>query len=261
MSDIRDLLYPDDPAQPKDAFVSARQAMKKPLPKRFYKDVTVEPGEGGHLILLDGKRARTPARNLLALPTDAAAQLVAAEWAAQTTEIDPAEMHATRIVNIGLDRVGAVRAEVIDEIVKYAGTDLVCYRADAPEGLVTRENAAWNPVLEHVRRHHGARFVLSQGIGYAEQAPAALAAIRAAYGRVESPLALAALHTLVTLSGSALIALSFADGVITAEDAFAAASVEEDWNTHLWGEDAEAAHRRARRQREFMSAAALFRAL
>lgn len=261
MTDLRDILYPNDPHQPQDAYVSARQGMKKPLPKRFYTSVSVEAGEDGYLILLDGKKARTPARHLLALPNRAAADLVAAEWDAQITEINPAEMHATRITNIGLDRVNAVRDEIIAEIAKYATTDLVCYRAANPQELVARESALWDRVLDHVRETHGVRFVLSQGVGYSEQDPAAIAAVADAAAKITDPVALAALHTLVTLAGSALIVLAFVDGALTAEEAFAAASLEEDWNAQLWGADEEAEFRRARRWAEFAAASALLRAL
>ena len=261
MTDLRDILYPTDPHQPQDAYVSARQGMKKALPKRFYAVVSIEDGEAGHQILLDGKRARTPARHLLALPSRAAAECVAAEWEAQVSEINPADMHATRITNIGIDRVNDVRDEVIAEIAKYATTDLVCYRAAAPAELVARESALWDRVLDHVRQAHGARFVLSQGVGFAAQEPAAIAAVATAAARVANPVALAALQTLVTIAGSALIAIAFVDGVLTAEDAFAAACVEEDWNAQLWGADEEVEFRRARRWAEFSAAAALFRAL
>ena len=211
--------------------------------------------------MLFRSKARTPGKSLLKLPTRAAANVVAAEWAAQGEVIDPAEMHATRIANVGIDRVEAVRAEVIAEIVRYAGSDLVCYRADGPEGLIERESTAWDPVLRHARDVHGARFVLSQGIGHAEQPEAALAAVEAAFAAVADPVALAALHTLTTLSGSALIVLMLRDGALAAEAAFLASSVEEDWNVHLWGEDGEATLRRARRRQEFLAAAALLKAL
>lgn len=260
---MRDILYPESDVWQggDDAVARARASQARPLPKRFYKDVTVEAGEGGFLVLLDGRKARTPGKNLLGLPNLAAAELVAAEWSGQGAHIDPAEMHATRIANVGLDRVAAVRDEVIDEMVKYAGTDLVCYRADAPDGLVARETAAWTPVLDHIRARHGARFILSQGIGHVAQEAAALAAVRAAFARFGSPVALAALSTLVTLSGSALIPLALADGALDADAAFSAAHVEEDWNTHLWGADAEAEARTARRRAEFMAAAGLMKAL
>lgn len=261
MTDLRDLLYPDDPAQPKDAYVSARAGMKKKLPQRFYTAVTVEDAEGGFAIALDGRRVRTPGGAGLMLARRAAAELVAAEWAAQATEIDPAAMPATRIANVGIDRVGAVRDAVIAEMTAYAGNDLVCYRAGTPEELVAEEDASWAPVLDHALAKHGARFVLAEGIGPVDQPPASLAAVEAAFARVADPVALAALHTLVTIAGSALIALAFADRAMDAEAAFAAASVDEDWNARLWGADAEAEFRRARRWQEFSAAAALFRAL
>lgn len=261
MSDIRELLYPDDPYQPRDAYVSARSAMKKALPKRFYTAVAVEPVDGTYAVTLDGKRVRTPGGQPLLLASQAAADCVAAEWAAQGEHIVPLDMHATRMANVGIDRVGDVRDEVIDDIVTYAGSDLVCYRAEAPEGLVAREEAAWAPVLAHIRARYGARFVLAQGIGFAAQPDASLAAVRAGFARLADPVALAAAHTLVTLAGSALIVLALMDGALDAEAAFAAASVEEDWNAQLWGADDEAAFRRARRHEEFMTAAKVCAAL
>lgn len=261
MSDMKDLLYPEDPATPKDAYVSVRAAMAKPQPKRFYTEVSLEAVDGGFAILLDGKRARTPGRALLALRTRVAAEQVAAEWAAQERVIDPANMHATRIANVGIDRIGAVREEVLDDIARYAASDLVCYRAEGPDGLVARENAAWTPILDHVKARYGAPFVLAAGIGFQRQPETAIAAVRAAFARIGDPVALAGAQTLVTLAGSALIPLALIDGALAAEVAFDATSVEEDWNTHLWGEDSEAAHRRARRRAEFLAAAGLFRAL
>lgn len=258
---MRDILYPDDPDQPRDAYVSARKSMARPLPKRFYTAATVGERDGRFAILLDGKPALTPARHPLALPTPEAAAIVAAEWEARTDTIDPLEMHATRLANVGIDRIAAVRDEVIDDAAKYARSDLTCYRAAAPDGLVARETAQWDPVLAHVRHLYGATFMLSEGIGFAEQNEHAVSAVRDAVADIADPVALAAFHTLTTLGGSVLIALALRDGALDAEAAFDAASIEEDWNAHLWGEDAEAAERRARRKAEFLQAAALLRSL
>lgn len=258
---MRDLLYPEDSNGAEDAFVSARGASARQLPKRFYTLVSVEAADGGHRLLLDGKPALTPGRRPLALATPAATQIVAEEWSAVDGRIDPALMHATRIANVGLDRVGAARDAVVDDAAKYAASDLVCYRADGPEGLVACESAAWDKVLEHIRKAHGASFVLSEGIGFAEQPEASRDAIRAAVAGIADPVALAAFHTMTTIAGSVLIALMVADGAMPADEAFAAASVEEDWNARLWGEDAEASARRARRRAEFLAAAGLLGAL
>lgn len=260
---MRDLLYPDDNGWRggEDAVARARSSLQRPLPKRFYTTVAVEPGTDGFLVTLDGRKARTPAKNLLALPNRAAAEIVASEWEAQRAVIDPADMHATRIANIGIDRVDAVRDDVLAELERYAASDVVLFRADGPKALVAYESAAWDRVLDHARARHGARFVLSQGLGHAQQSPAALAAVKAAFARVTCPIALAALHTLTTIAGSALIPLALLDGALEAEEAFSASSIEEDWNARFWGADALAEERRARRRTEFLSAAALLAAL
>jgi chaperone required for assembly of F1-ATPase len=258
---MRDILYPDDPEQPKDAYVSIRKSMEKPLPKRFYRQAGIEPADGGWRIVLDGRPARTPARYLLALPNEQAAAIVAAEWQAAGEVIDPGRMPATRIANVGIDRVGAVRDAVIEDIVKYARSDLVCYRAADPEGLVEQENRHWTPILDHLREQHRAVFVLSEGIGFATQPETAVDIVRGIVGGIAEHVALAAFHTMTSIAGSVLIPVALKDGVLDAEASFDAASVEEDWNAHLWGADLEATERRARRRAEFLAAAALFKAL
>ena len=55
--------------------------------KRFYKDVAVTPQEGGFAILLDGRTVKTPARNILVLPTEKLASAIAAEWREQGEEV------------------------------------------------------------------------------------------------------------------------------------------------------------------------------
>lgn len=258
---MRDILYPGDPDRPKDVYTSARKSMERPLPKRFYKEATFEAGPSGFRILLDGKPALTPGRKPLALATAVAAAQIAAEWNAAEKVIDPSKMHATRMANIGIDRVDAVRDAVIEEAVKYARSDLVCYRAAMPEDLVALEDATWNGVLDHARSRYGANFVLSQGIGFAEQSESAVAAIRAGVARIADPVALAAFQTMASIAGSVLIPLAWLDGALDTEAAFSAGSVEEDWNARLWGADAEAVARRERRHAEFLAAAELIQAL
>ena len=59
---------------------------------------------------------------------------------------------------------------------------------------------------------------------------------------------------MTTLTGSALLALAHAQGRLTAEQAWTAAHVDEDWQIGTWGEDAEAAARRQRRWSEMQAA-------
>lgn len=53
-----------------DPIRRAQIQMQKPLPKRFYAEVSIAQHEGGFAITLDGKMVRTPARQVLAVPTE-----------------------------------------------------------------------------------------------------------------------------------------------------------------------------------------------
>jgi chaperone required for assembly of F1-ATPase len=229
--------------------------MTPDLPKRFYKAVTVEAEPEGFAIKLDGRGARTPGRKRLVMPTRALAEVVAAEWNAQEAVIDPGRMPLTRLANTALDGVGEAVAAVSGEVAKYAGSDLLCYRAGHPDKLVARQNALWDPVLDWAQETLGARFILAEGVVYVEQPEPAVEAIRHRIFGYSSPFTLASLHIMTTLTGSVLLALAVACGRLTPEDAWTAAHVDEDVQIEFWGEDAEATARRQARWRDFEAAA------
>lgn len=240
----------------------SREAQGKPLARRFYKSVAVGPGTTGqgHAILLDGRAARTPAKHPLSLPTPALAEAVAAEWAAQGAEINPAHMPLTRLVNTAIDGVAGRRPEVAADIVKYAGSDLVCYRAQFPEGLAQRQALLWDPVIAWAKERHGAELEIGQGILHIAQAPDTADRLR----RVVDPLdafRLTALHVMTTLMGSAVLSLAVLDERLGARAAWEAAHVDEDWQISEWGSDDEAVARREQRWREMQAAAELLRLL
>jgi chaperone required for assembly of F1-ATPase len=234
---------------------------KIPLPKRFYAEVSVGERDGGFAVLLDGRPVRTPGRAILTLPTRQAATLVADEFAAQGEEINPMTMPVTRIANSTVDGVSKESQPVADEIVKYAGSDLLFYRAAAPQALVERQAVAWNPVLDWFRKDLGARFFLAEGVMHVEQPKEAIEAVRRHVAARFEPLRLAAMHVMTTLTGSALLALAVEAGAWDVETAWMAAHVDEDWNIEQWGIDAEAEHRRAFRKADMLAAARLIAAL
>ena len=139
--------------------------------KRFYKDTGVEEGEDGFRVLLDGKPMRTPAKAILLVPTRALAEAIAAEWAAvpEKAEINAAHLPLTRLTATGIDRVVARRDDVIADTAKYAGSDLLCYRATAPDSLVKLQQELWQPLLDWAAERHGARLVTADGIGFVDQ--------------------------------------------------------------------------------------------
>ena len=173
--------------------------------------------------------------------------------AAQGTHIDPSSMPLTRLANSAIDGVTQREAEVRADIAKYAGSDLLCYRAEGPEALQRRQAEVWDPILRWAEQELGARFAISTGLMPVAQPDAAKAAVARALEAYDG-FALAALHVITTLTGSVLLALAHARGRLSAEEAWAAAHVDEDWQISKWGEDAEAKARRERRWAEMQAA-------
>jgi chaperone required for assembly of F1-ATPase len=233
--------------------------MRPPLRRRFYRTATVGRAEDGFPLLLDGRPARTPAGGRLSAPAEAVAQAIAAEWEAQADAIDPARMPLTRLANSIIDGVEAKTAEVAEEIAKYLRSDLLFYRALEPAGLVERQARHWDPVIAWAGEGLGAAFLVTQGTVFIEQAPGALLAARAAIPT--EPWRLGAVSSMTNLTGSALLALALAAGRLSAEAAWEAAHVDEDWNMEQWGRDALALERREYRWREMRAAAALIELL
>ncbi len=249
-----------------DPVEMARRDLQKPLPKRFYKEASAEARDGAFALTLDGRPAKTPARNPLAAPTLAAAQELADEWARQQEIIDPGSMPLTRIVNSAIDGVAREMEATSADIVRYGGSDLLCYRASGPEALTRAQAESWDPVLDFIRESLGARMICVEGVSFVEQPEAARRALAEAVAQIadegaSGPFALAALHVMTTLTGSALLALAVAREALTVEEAWAAAHVDEDYEMSLWGADSEALARRGRRFAEMEAAARLLRAV
>jgi chaperone required for assembly of F1-ATPase len=253
----------DDPVE------AARRAVRPVLRRRVYKTVSIAAGESGHgesgyAVHLDGKPVRTPARRLLAVPAAELAGALAEEWVAQGEYIDPAKMPLTRLANTIIDGVAAARGEIAAEIRKYLGSDLVFYRAETPAPLRARQAQQWDPIVAWAHQALGADFKLGAGVVHVAQPAAALDAAGAAIPDDAGPdddWRLGALHVATTLTGSVLIALALMRGAISAEAAWAAAHVDEDWNIEQWGRDEIALQRRAFRFAEFQAAAAVLRTL
>ncbi len=218
--------------------------------KRFYKTVTIAGTAPPFAVTLDSRFLRTPQKRALDLPTRPLAEAVAAEWEAQAEKIDPQSMPFTKLANTALDRVASDRERIIGEIVDFAGSDLVCYRAEKPQELVERQARGWQPVLDWARAAFGGEFRVTEGVVHVDQPGAALAAIRD-YLADKSPWVLTALHNMTTLTGSALISAMACAGRILPAEAWLAAHIDEDWQIEQWGADEEARHRRDYRKREF----------
>ncbi|HEY9009717.1 MAG TPA: ATP12 family protein [Devosia sp.] len=243
-----------------DGYGRAQAANKAPLMKRFYRDVSVAPAEGGFAILLDGKNMKTPGGKPVHVPTEALARAMAREWDAQETEIDFREMPLVRLAHSAIESGAEGAPAFRDEIVKYAGNDLLLYRADSPDSLVEDQLGAWDPVLAALAAEFGVRFEPTVGIIHQPQPEATLMAL-AENLQAEDHMALAALMQMVSLTGSALLTIAYRRNLIDSGTVWTAAHVDEDHNIRLWGEDDEASRRRAQRFVEFTAALDMLRTL
>jgi len=251
----------DEPAgkSTSDPLASARRSARGPQRKRFYASAGVDEAEDGYSVTLDGKPIRTPSGRQVNAPARSIAQTIAGEWNAQGEIIDPLTMPTTRLANSVIEGVIDRVDAVADDVAKYLGSDLLFYRAGHPEALVAREARHWDPVLFWAADALGAHFILAEGIVHVRQPEQAIAA--ACRTLPQDPWSIAALHVITTSTGSALLALALFHGVIDEEQAWAAAHVDEDWNTEKWGVDEEAASRRAARLADFKAAAGILKAL
>lgn len=238
-----------------DPIAKARALNRRELPKRFYKDAGFRQTADGFVVELDGRTIRTPAKRELVVPTEALARAISAEWAGQGEFIDPGLMPFTRLANSVIDGVKDRRHEVIEDLTAFAASDLLCYRATSPERLVERQTLVWDPILDWVEEHLGARFLVSEGVMHVAQDPDAIDRIRSAVEPLDH-FRLAGLHSITTLTGSVLIALALHAGRLDADAAWTSGSLDDLWSQEVWGADEEAAFRLEQRRRDFDAAVA-----
>ena len=236
-----------------DGYGRAQHLNKVELPKRFYKEVGVGTAPGGFAVTLDGRSPRTPGQTPVVVPQQALAEAMAEEWAAQGEFIDPKVMPIVRLVNSAIE-AGEARLQALrDEIVKYAGNDLLLYRADTPRELVAEQERVWDAALVRVARHFDIAFQPTIGIVHQPQPAPTLE--RLAESLVETSLIeIVALNSLTGITGSGLLSIALREKLMTADEVWAAAHVDEDYNVRLWGEVEEATERRTKRRLDFDAA-------
>jgi chaperone required for assembly of F1-ATPase len=208
--------------------------------RRFWKEATVHPTDGGFAVRLDTRPVRTPLKAPLVLPTEGLAQAVAAEWQAQEGTVNPATMPFTRTANSAIDTVAPQFEAVASMLAAYGETDLLCYRATGPAALIDRQAAAWDPLLDWSASALQAPLRATSGVMHIDQPDTSLATLGVAV-RALSPFQLAAFHDLVAISGSLVLALAVTRGRLTADQAWTLSRIDEDWQIEEWGADEEAA--------------------
>jgi chaperone required for assembly of F1-ATPase len=219
--------------------------------KRFWKNVTVDAERG---VRLDDRPVRTPGRVPLLLSTDLLAEAVADEWRGVAEDIDPRAMPLTGLANAAIDRIAPDPAAFAAGLAAYGESDLLCYRADSPPDLVARQAAQWDPPLDWARARYDMHFEIVTGVMHRPQPEATIERLGAAIA-TRTAFELAPLSTIVTITGSLVLALALAERAMDADTVWAAANLDEDWQAEQWGEDDLAVKTREAHQREFEAAA------
>lgn len=244
-----------------DGYGRAQHLNKVELPKRFYKDVAAGPVDGGFVVTLDGRQTRTPGRKIpIVVPAAAIATAMAAEWAAQGEFIDPTTMPTVRLINSAIESGEAMIPAFRDEIVKFAASDMLLYRAESPRELVSEQELVWDQALVALARHFGVSFQPTMGIIHQAQPQATLDQLAASLDG-EALLTLTALVSITGLTGSGLLAIGLWNKLFSPDQVWKAAHVDEDYQIAQWGQDEEAAERRAKRRIEFDTAVAVLEAM
>jgi len=219
-------------------------------PRRFYAKADISAQDAsGFSVTLDGRLLRTPARQALILPTSALAQAIADEWNAQGETLDLQRMTLTRLANVALDRTPDTRPALIEELIRYFETDLVCYLSPDSSALRLRQDKVWGPLRQWIGQSLSITLIPVEGILASPQPQASLEAARA-YASTRDDFRLTGLNWAAALFGSAVLASGLEQGHLSALDAFTAACLDEDWQAEQWGRDEEAAQARIARQQD-----------
>lgn len=211
--------------------------------RRLYSAVSVSAGDGGFAIALDARPLLTPGRRPLRVPTLALAEALAGEWREQGEMIRPDSMPLNQLANTAIDRVEPERPAIIEGLLGYGGSDLLCYRAGEPRELVERQDRLWQPVVDWAAAELGAELRLTTGVLPQPQPAAALARLRALVGSLDL-WPLTALQSAVAATGSLLLGLALVKGKLDAAAVHQASQLDELYQAERWGEDDEAVARR-----------------
>lgn len=223
--------------------------------KRFWKAAHVEAAGGGFLVALDGRGVKTQGGNAQVVPWRPLAEALAAEWAAQGETVDPTGFVLRDLADFAIDSVSADRPGTIETLLRYADTDTLCYRADPADALHARQQELWEPLVSAAEARWDLRFHRISGVLHQPLPAPTLARLCRAVD-AENDFTLSALTAMASLSASLIIALAALQQGADAQALWTAAELEEEWQADLWGREAEAEQRRARRFAAFEAAMA-----
>lgn len=206
-------------------------AKNKPAPV-----YSVAATPNGHVVHINNAPLKTPAGHHFTLPTAKLAEAIVAEWQTQKEKILPATMPLTQLAATAIDIVSKDRSRIIDQLVAYVGSELLCHWADQPEALKQEQQKIWQPLLDWCALRFDALLQAGTGIMPIKQSPQAEQALRR---KIESydNFHLTGLRHAVDVSGSLVLGLALTEKHLTAEQVLQTAELDANFQMRQWGED------------------------
>lgn len=212
--------------------------------RRFWKQAEHRPGPAGWQIFLDSRQLKSPMGQPLDLPAEALARAIADEWQQAGDEIQPQTMPQFSLAATVLDRVRPQRDMLQEEMTRYGLNDLLCYRTDTDTGLAARQRENWDPWLAWLADCHGLVLAVTDGVMPLQQPAAAAERWPQLFAALDA-WRLGMLVRAAQLGGSAVLGLAFVEGALESAELHKLAFLDEVWQAEKWGQDSEAAARRA----------------
>jgi len=216
--------------------------------KRVYTTVSTKKADEGYAIQLDGKTIKTPLGQELIAPTEALANEIVKEWAAQDEKVKPETMPLSQILITALDKIRE-RAKITESCMRYLDTDLICYWTKEPEALAARQKEIWGAHVKWFEGHFEVPLYTTKKIDAIKQDEEAHKRV---WNYIEAldDYYFTVLHIMTSLSGSVILALAFVEGDMTPDDIFAASYLEELYRGDIYNENEHGAAPQAEAERK-----------
>jgi len=204
--------------------------------KRFYKLSSVDQSGDGYAVMLDGRSIKTKSKKVLQHKSRDIAMLMMKEWAEQGDIILPDTMPVTQIITTLIDHVEAHREDITVSILKYLDTDLLCYHADTPRELVSRQKDIWGKWISAFEKHYGISLRTTSSLSAVKQE-------HDLHRKIEEDIRgfdldhFNIIQIVTSLSGSIILALAFMDGAAGPADILECAYLEEHFKEELYDAD------------------------
>ncbi|MDR3326153.1 MAG: ATPase [Rhodospirillaceae bacterium] len=211
--------------------------------KRFYTEYTIVSSDIGFSIALDKKLVLTPCGNILIIQCIELAEIIAKELMIKGEIIYHESMPFFRLASTVFDCVIPNQTTIIQQLLNYAETDLICYRARTPKNLAERQKQLWQPIVDWLMKILEIDIQITCGVIPIVQSNRTIAILHDAIWRYDF-IRLTVLQNIVLATGSLFLGLALIEEYITSEDVFIASQLDEIYQTKLYGEDVEAARSR-----------------